>query len=248
LSVHDIGFFYLDFESNICFEPQQDQNFLTTSFGLMPLAVHTIPAPQEVKRQPVFTDRTMAVESVPARASKQYRRLITPFLAAILFVGALAFFVSGLRMEGLLTASAFGSETRGSYVPLTYPPLGLVETIPGSNAYVADANGIATLQIDDKLIAVNAIPLATSESIGVKKDKIDKNHFEIVVGCFSVLQNANRLIKALRANNLKTSIAEKNNRGLYIVSQAGFESKKSAIESLDNVKQVVPGAWVRPSH
>src|SRR5688572_27641542 len=31
LNLEGIGFFYLDFENNICFEPKQDSNFLTAS-------------------------------------------------------------------------------------------------------------------------------------------------------------------------------------------------------------------------
>src|SRR5437868_7519242 len=39
LTLEGIGFFYLDFENNVCFEPQQDSNFLTRSFGLTPVSI-----------------------------------------------------------------------------------------------------------------------------------------------------------------------------------------------------------------
>ena len=43
LSIDNIGFFYLDFENNILFEPQPDTNFLTNSFGLSSISLIPLP-------------------------------------------------------------------------------------------------------------------------------------------------------------------------------------------------------------
>ena len=68
--------------------------------------------------------------------------------------------------------------------------------------------------------------------------------FQIVVGCFSIEQNAHKLIKQLHDQNIEAGISGQNARGLYIVSVAGFTSENLARTKLNQVKQHYPSAWI----
>ena len=43
LSLDNLGFFYLDLENNICFEPKNDSNYLLDSFGLSSVILNELP-------------------------------------------------------------------------------------------------------------------------------------------------------------------------------------------------------------
>src|SRR6478609_428978 len=75
LTLEGLGFFFIDFENNICFEPQQDANFLGESFGLAPISLKPLiaEAPEKFKessiKEPVFVDRRIEREELPIQKS-----------------------------------------------------------------------------------------------------------------------------------------------------------------------------------
>ena len=253
LSIDGIGFFYLDFENNTCFEPQQDANFLSAGFGLSTLSISELePVKVELKRESVFVDRTAErhiEEQENVKTRRNYRRLVLPAMFSILFISLFLLFVSNQKMKGELQSALFSTNARLNYSPISYPDLNLAAEMVSNNVYVADANGIAALNIDnDKSIAVktelkpfNHLNLSSSNTKAVSHS----GNFEVVLGCFSIRDNATKMISKLDAQNLEAVISGQNAKGMYIVANCYFDTKDQAIERLQQLKGKFPNAWIK---
>lgn len=253
LNLDGIGFFYLDFENNISFEPQSDANFLIDSFGLAPLQLKEIAVELPVqKNTTVFVDRKVSEpeeKQIPAKARRNYQRMLMPLVLLSLLFSLLVLFVSNNKISGELRASLFGAESKGSYQPLTYPELHLLEPGKNSNAYVADANGIATISLNEKVIAVKAIEsnmVNSSKATGSFSRRSHSLHrFEIVLGCFTVLKNAEKMAAKISRQNPNASVSDKNDKGMYVVSSGSFLTKEEAVAGLSAIKDTYPKAWIK---
>jgi len=252
MTLEDIGFFYLDFENNLCFEPQPDLNFLADSFGLAGISLKEIePEQVEVKRVDVFVDRkperTIVAEPVKSKKRFNYLPLVSS-LAVLALVGMLVLFISNKRISGQLRASVLGEYTGMKYQPVDYPELILLQPEQKNEAYVADANGIAVLELGKSTIAVKAIE-GTLVAASNERSKVNlvtsENKFSVVLGCFSVLENAERMVRDLSREHVTAVISEKNAKGLYTVSNGDFASKEDAIARLQTLKPSFPKAWIR---
>ncbi len=256
LTVDRIGFFYLDFEGNTCFEPQADSNFLTESFGLGPVSVKEIEIPVNVtepKREPVFVDRTMAGGNGPAqKTQRNYRRLVIPTLFSLLVFSLLLLFVSTNRFSGQLNASLFGKGENSAYQPINYTELSLPAPKHNLYSYVADANGIASLDLGtDQPIAVNILEGTQNNAFKIHARgpvKQLRAGFEIVLGCFTVRNNASRMVTKLADRNIPAEISGKNEKGMYVVSDGRFISREAAVDHLKQLKSDFPNAWIRKTY
>lgn len=247
LSLEGIGFFYLDFENNICFEPQHEANFLSSSFGLSPLSVLAIePEIKATKKEVLFVDRT------PERVETEQRsgpvRLPLKKLASYAFAGfvvlsLLFLLVANSKTQGELRSSLFGGYQIHNYVPEVYPELTISSPVKSNKAYVADANGIAVMDLNaSKSVAVKAVE-TFSEASGTLHHEV--KNYQVVLGCFSILKNAQRMVKKLASENITAHVSEKNAKGLYVVSNGDFSSKQDALEKLITIKGSFPNAWVK---
>lgn len=253
LSLDGIGFFYLDFENNICFEPQQDSNFLTRSFGLGSVSIKEFdPEITQPKKETVFVDRALhSVEPdlTPIQTRRSYGKMVTPLLIAILFVSLLGLLVNNSSMKGELRSSLFGRNTKGTYAPVSYPELTILGNPPKTPTYVTDANGIAPLEFGEKKISVkaleNGLHITHSNSVKPHILKPGIGNFEIVLGCFTVLENANRMVSKLSSQSIDASVTGKNNKGMYVVSNGTYSTKEEAISKLQEVKGDFPHAWIK---
>lgn len=251
LNLEGIGFFYLDFENNIGFEPQEEVNFLTDSFGLGPVQLPATEPIQETKEQIVFQDRAIVVpEQRPVvRTRRNLRRFVMPVAILGLLFSLLALFVANNKISGPLRASVFGSEKPGLYEPITYPVLDLLKVTEPTPAYVADVNGIATLDLVDKTFAVKALELPVSATHKTKRNyhfNLPEGRFEIVLGCFTVPANANKLAdKVSNSHQMQVRVSGKNEKGMYVVSTGNFGSKEEAIAGLQSIRADYPRAWIK---
>jgi len=252
LTLEDIGFFYLDFENNICFEPQQQTNFLTDSFGLTPVSIKEIEAEIIKKAETVFEDRTIAVETitpVQKRKLRDYRRLAIAAVSGVVLLSSILFIVSNNKIGGKLHSSVFGNEAKSVYSPVNYSDLNIKSLAIEKQDYVADANGIAAIELDNnKTISVKAIDIelkTPTKTSHVKRTFSSHKKFQIVLGCFSILNNANKMVKKLSQQNISAEVAGQNEKGLYIVSGGGFDSKDEAVSQLVRVKDLYPNAWIK---
>jgi len=258
ITFENIGFFYTDFENNICFEPQTNTNFLTSSFGLTSISLKKIEQePIPLKKQPVFVDKKPEkVTQQPIVKRKNYSKILVPSLIAITLFSLLALVISNSKITGPLKASIMGHSGKINYSPLIYSDLKLQAVISENNTYVADANGIASINIENSktlLVNINTTPI--SKTLAVETKKIISNHslniteansssYKIVLGCFSVIENAERLKKTLQQQNITANV-NSNKKGLYVVSNGNFATKQEAVEQLAQIKSNYPDAWIK---
>lgn len=258
LSIEGIGFFYLDFENNTCFEPQLETNFLADSFGLKPITLvqlSEIEIPVEVKKELVFENRIgNDTINIAAEIKKQrnYRRVIAPLALVVAIFSLLALIVTNTKISGKLKSAILGTSETTLYSPLNYSTLSLANTSVENSGYVADANGIANIELENhKAIAVKVIENAEN-SVLVKDSHISQkllahnnSNFQVVLGCFKVLDNAERMLEKLKRKNINAVISEQNSKGMYVVSNGDFQTKEQAISKLEEISNVCPNAWVK---
>ena len=250
LTLQGIGFFYLDFENNICFEPKQDVNFLSSSFGLSPLALRELEMEEPVlKKEPVQNDRVLA-EVKPAaqiQTPKRRNRVLISGLAALVFVGFVFLLVSNNAVSGQLRSALLPGTEKSSYTPLSYPPLELLSSPVQKQDYVADANGIAQLQLETATsIAVKAVETPENTPVSTKTDiSANTSAFEIVVGCFSIRHNAERMVQKVKPNAGSASISKQMHKGMFVVTAGRFNSKTEAVKQLEELKVNFPNAWIK---
>lgn len=254
LNIQDIGFFYLDFENNLCFEAQHDVNFKTDSFGLSALSLTELTPEVNVEKvTKSFTDRVITTEPLTetprAGRTRNYRSLLSPIIIAVLFFSLVSLLVVNSRISGALKSTFLYTSSKSSFVPLNYPELKLVNNQGTSLTYVADANGLASIELEGgKSLLVKVAeqtPANQPKAPASLPVHVSGGDYEVVLGCFSVLQNANRMIKQLAGKNINALVAAKKHKGMYVVSLGSFTSKEEALQKLQEVKDNYPKAWIK---
>lgn len=79
-----------------------------------------------------------------------------------------------------------------------------------------------------------AVPIASSAS------------FSVIVGSFSIKENADKLVNKFNTQNIRVSIIGRNPQGLYMVGYGKFPSHDAASAERDNLRKFVKDAWVKP--
>ncbi|MDZ4664720.1 MAG: SPOR domain-containing protein [Bacteroidota bacterium] len=253
LNLENLGFFYLDLENNICFEPKNDSNYLLDSFGLSPVILNELSDIVVEKKETAFVDRT--IETAKQELQIKRKRNLKP-IAYIALGGSILFFslaalVTINKSEGPLLSGIFNSNVVRTYKPVAYSELVLEKTDAETKSYVPNSEGIAVLDITSE----KAIAVSVNENITASnevKHNVVKAHnykysgkFQIVLGCFNEKNNANKMVSKLKRDNVNAGISGINNKGMHIVSCAGFNSKDSAQAFLQDIKGNFPNAWIK---
>lgn len=242
LSLDGIGFFFLDFENNICFEPQADVNYQRDSFGLEALQLKSLPPKVEVqdRRSFVYEDRPAVAPVNSNKSLRQHsvRRFVIPAVLILVLFALTGVLLNEQKISGQLQA-AFGSDGETAlYSPQKYCDLPLKSSTPVSATYVTDANGIAVLSFSERR--------QFSVKAGLEKSDVQTvGRFEIVVGCFSKLENAKKLIQQLSHKKVKAQLGGKNEKGLFLVHAGRYEDRAQAVAEIENLRSKHPHAWIR---
>ena len=120
---------------------------------------------------------------------------------------------------------------------------------------LADVNGYANFKLTDNgnvIIASFNDTVSPIDKTVVVKSIHTKLHnattfdgkYQVVLGCFGVEGNANKLVKELSEKHVNAGVSGVNNKGLHIVSCGGFDSKDEATNLLVSIKESFPNAWV----
>ena len=251
LSIDNIGFFYLDFENNILFEPQPDTNFLTNSFGLSSISLIPLPILLDNKNKNDFNDRSHVKSKNTFLNRQKYQKVIFSILIFGLLFFALSLFVSSRKFSGNFQANIFSSSYKPIYQTTTYPELVLASNHSNKN-YIANSKGVAMLSLgNNNLFSVNTLepsldklkPVETIKNTNYSKN--NSANFNIILGCFVILKNAEGLVNKLNQKNIPASILEIKNRGMHIVTYNGFNSIEEANLKLKEVKKDFPTAWIK---
>lgn len=230
LTLPGIGFFHLDLEDNLGFEPQADQNFLAESFGLAPL---NMPEPFEVretKRKVVFEDRRPAPAQKPAAGT---RKILAVASASMLILITLVILLPQGAFKGEFQSAVFGSNVQKTYQPVAYQPLDLVE--PDTVTMIKTQQGEA-VKLGELLF-----PVGNEEAAKA----VSNARYEIVLGCFSIEGNAEKLVRRLKRQGISSEISIHLHRGMHVVIMKQLGTRSEALQLLPQAQSVVKGAWIR---
>lgn len=251
ITFDNIGFFYLDFESNVCFEPQADVNFFTDSFGLTAVSLCELEPIQIKTTEPVFEDRVIPhSKDVQGAVKKSRMRYAVPVLLVVVVLSFVSLIVSNSKIAGTLQAALSGTGVQSVYKPIPYSQVNLESFNTHTAEYLVDANGYSSIKLNSgkslvvKVLAITETSSANDETVLKKPTKnSNKKSYEIVLGCFTVKANANRMAKKL--NNLGATVSTKNEKGMHVVSIGNFNTRDEAAQKLSTIKDSYPKAWIK---
>jgi nucleoid DNA-binding protein len=243
LALPGIGLFYLDIEDNICFEPQADANFLTGSFGLTPVQV---PASAEPRSEPRLKTQQRTVARTDTRRRLPVQNAAIVSAVVMLAVFAFTWMLMSMPANQEWRAALFGSTGTPAYSPVTYPSFDDGTVKAANEEFVADATGHAVIELDGKKYVVKVSGRLNTKNAGTTAKRIrSAAAFELVIGCFENEENAVKLVKRMKRKNFDAGLGEKNARGLRMVNAGAYADHNEALRRLDEVRKLIPGAWIR---
>lgn len=250
----NIGLLYIDAENNLRFEAKADVNFLLDSFGFEPILATELALEAEtpiVTKQ--FEDRK-AVAEIPVKQKRSYVKIAALAVGLPATLAFLLLAAGSKPMKPLLESSLNPFYTpEKTYISAKFNRKAVfINTVEGS-ALLADANGYASFTLTANgpvLVAANDTIARPDKTMVTKPvyhvastSKFD-GKFQVVVGCFGVEENAEKLIRELMTKKIQAGISGTNAKGLHVVSCGGFNSKDEAAHLLSNIKTNYPNAWV----
>jgi hypothetical protein len=255
--LENIGLLYIDAENTLRFEAKTDVNFLLESFGFEPvIANELVIEPEKQVNIKQFEDRKITVETIIPK-KKSYAKIATLAIGLPVTLAFILFAAYSKPMKPLLESSVNPFYTpEKTYTPSVFNnhKAIFISSIEKPSLLV-DANGYATFKLSESgviLVASINDSVARTDKTSVTKPLYvsSKNgqdydgKYQVVVGCFGVEQNAEKLVRELQLKNVKAGISGVNSKGLHVVSCGGFNTKEAANNLLSSVKTNFPNAWV----
>lgn len=255
----NLGLLYIDTEQILRFEQKADVNFLIDSFGFEPIIAQPISVENEPKIivADTFVDRKIVVEpEIKPKKTKSYLKMAAITISAPLIFASLFFALSSKQLQPLMESSVnpFYTPEKVYHPKSEFKPNTAKIDIARTESPVETDNGLMYFKLEnsDKIIIAstsdnNLTQPKTSIKLNINKETQNFNSdapFQVVVGCFSVEENANRLIRDLQKNNISAAISGVNAKGLHVVSCGGFTSKDQAVNKLEAIKGNFPNAWI----
>ena len=234
--IEGIGYFYRDIEGNVLFESQLNPFYLSESFGLSPISV--IPISRE--KEEVF----VSTEKASAKVIRFQHRNI--YKAAVVLVIATLLFVYWWRNAGDIKnswANLFGTRSTKMSIhvnPTRYP---VIRKKYDRFELLKEAPIVNTTSEENNTSVENAIKSVDKKEV----DNRIKGRFSVVVGCFKLEANAQRLFQQFAQKGIHASIKWNNEKQLYVVSIGQFTTKEAAVEELNRLKLkgILSDAWVK---
>ena len=251
----NIGLLYIDAENTLRFEAKTDVNFLLESFGFEPVIANELviePEKQITVKQ--FEDRKIVTEVVKP-VKRSYAKIATLAIGVPVTLAFLLFAAYSKPMKPLLESSFNPFYTpEKTYSPNAFKADKAVFIHTAEKpALLVDANGYATFKLSESgntLVANINDTIAHTDKTNVVKhiahisNQSFDGQYQIVVGCFGVEENAQKLIKELQAKHINAGISGVNAKGLHVVSCGGFNTKQDAVNLLSSIKTDLPNAWI----
>jgi nucleoid DNA-binding protein len=249
VEISGVGVLFMNAEQSIQFEPQVDVNYLIESFGLFSINAEEIVAAKTDKIIEL-SDRKVVVENNNS-SSRKYLRIAAVSLAAPMLALGIFFSLTNTQMKNKVT-SAFGISTESNtYEKSNYKNAAYTYTSKPAPNVIVDANGYAGIALaENDYIFVNVSDTVVADKTVVKKvlhhvvKSSTNGKYKIVVGCFSVEENAQRLVNTLHDRNISASITGKNKNGLHVVSAGSTNNMDEARTLLQTIRQNYPSAWM----
>lgn len=258
LPLEMIGVLFFDPEKNLCFEPDLSRNYLPASFGLAP--VQAFPILRSDPKKVITIEKKAVPKKIAAQKPGKFSWMRAAAVGIILLgIGEMAWvtFYSGIPMFTAVQESSMFPIPDSSHPAM--PPSGHENQNPPSilpsgrwsfKHNDSDHKNPDTLAKMD--VPIPAIPeeetvnsLHSSETGEHKSPETQIGDFLVVAGCFSIPENAEKLLSGLLEKGYPATIAGKTRKGLTIVSYQSFSGYEEAKAFLSKVKTEEDSAsWI----
>jgi hypothetical protein len=255
--IEHLGALFLDHENNVQFQSSPDVNFLMESFGLYPVyakpLINIVSEKKSIQTKDRITESKEAVKIIPQKS--KIKNWVIAAVTLPIAGAALFFSLSNAKVVNAWEAAIkpFTNAKSFAYTPKDYlekefryhaiRPAEIHPDINGYGSFKLNKEGhffwvniSDTLLKSDKTQVVKIIQPITNTN--------DDGPYQIVMGCFAVHDNAERLIRTLSGRNIQAYISGQNKNGLYIVSSGSFTDIGEARAFLGSIRQNYPSAWL----
>ncbi len=219
LNLQNIGLLWTNHEGRVQFQPSQEVNYLTSSFGLA--SFNSIPVTREVLKEEVVAME----EKIPFTISPERREAnsIRPYLKyAAIFLLALSTGLTGYHLykDGILTNKVARQDAQQQVTK-----------------QIQEATFFDTSPLELPTVNVNAV----SASAPVRGAGIH----HIVAGAFRIKGNADRKIQSLKDQGYNAAYFGTNAYGLHMVTYDRHDNAEDALIALREIKRSQsPDAWL----
>lgn len=217
LSLNEIGFFNLNHEQKLVFEPVHTTNYLTEAFGLA-----TFPS-NAVVRETLKEEVVALEEKVPVIAfTPEKRRTFKPLkyaAAVVLLLGLGGVFLKS-HIDGINNHNSME---------------------------VSIGNSMVQDEIQSASFALDILSPLPSISVSVKKkEELAKvGNFHVVAGAFREFANVEKKISQLKRKGFEPTYIGANKYGLHQVVYQSFNSRNEAVNALNDIKRTEnSSAWL----
>ena len=232
LSWKGIGILFQDRLGKIQFIPDSKGNFSVESFGLEKIIL--VPVEREIE-EPAAAEVSV-LEKRAAQGSKWIWKAAAVLALPILGVG--------------IFALSHKIET----TDWQYASFKLLGTKSRIAQYAPTTNrDIPTYTVEEDIVVTEPVAstpvISTPKVENTEEIKVDNTtrlaKYEIIVGAFSVPQNATRMVAELKKKGFNASLSGKKGN-LQLVSAASDSNYEAMIQMLDKIKsEVNPSAWLK---
>ncbi|MEW7289482.1 HU domain-containing protein [Aquimarina penaris] len=218
-----IGAFYTSVENTLQFEPLQEVNYLTESFGLSSFVSPAINRQVEIKRE-VYKEEVEAIEeTIPLTFTPEKRRE-RPYLqyaaAAAIVIGIGGFF--GLKQISDNTISYNHKEWQQA------------------NQEIENKIQEATFEISNPLPAISLNLIKEEEETNTDsytETETVTGKYHIVAGAFRIASNADKKVRRLKDKGFDARLVGINKYGLHQVVYESYNDRLEALRALRKIKK-----------
>lgn len=224
VSLLEIGFFTINFEKNLIFEPLHTTNYLTESFGLTPFKVNTV---QRIHNEVVLNETidevgeiTVVSEVKEGIQDRRFPNLFKYAAAGLLF----------LSLSGVALKSYNNSQE--------------LEINKEVNQYLQSASFV--FNVKEALPSINIEVESMPESV---EEIFSNMKFHIIAGAFRNFENAQKKLSRLKREGYKATYIGENKYGLHQIAYSSYTNENEAINALKRLKKTEnSAAWLLVTH
>lgn len=231
--IEGIGYFYKDIDGNVLFESELNPFYLSESLGLYP--VQTLPV-QHTANPQQDTHTAPSSKIIRLYPNNWYKAAIWLLIISL----GILYWLATPNHSKFNMSHIFGKKprhtifTHRTVYPNIYAKYDEVELKLSSRVTKPNMASMPFMQ-----------PSSTPEVTPVNNVS---TIYTIVVGCFKIQTNAQKLLNQLsKHKDIAPSIHWNAEKQMYIVSLGNYSSKEMAIEKLNHFKQlrIIQDGWIK---
>lgn len=259
LVLEHIGVFFRDTSGQLQFIPDEEENFLTSSYGLRPVQLRYIEQqelPVETPVIPINSESRKQQASWKIAAAIAIPLLLAgSFLAGNQLGGQGEFTLASLNPFHRVRIDSDYENREFSFAPETGVDKSVLssalDTASGNIRFDFMQNRVTPtgVEIENKLKEIAAPSTTEVKKENDQKTLISKEHhsssrFAVIGGAFSIPENAEKFLQKLQNDGFEASLAGKKD-GLQLVAYGYYPTKSEATEAMRKIKSSGGSAWIK---